>query len=176
MLRGCIMASVAVSLDEYLKKSGLYEPDAEYVDGEIQERPMGEFEHALWQKAIVKWFDAHELEWNIRVLQEYRVQVSSTNFRVPDVVVFERALPRERILTSAPLAVFEVLSPEDTVTRMLRKLTDYEAMGVPAIFLVYPEKGVFQQFGKGNLIERAEFSLPQKNISFPFSSIAQFVD
>ena len=34
-------------LDVYLKSD--FEPDAEYVDGEIEERPMGEYDHAAWQ-------------------------------------------------------------------------------------------------------------------------------
>ncbi len=29
---------------------------------------MGEYDHAAWQLAILKWFLQHEREWNIRVL------------------------------------------------------------------------------------------------------------
>ncbi len=39
-----------IPVEVYLRSS--YEPDAEYVDGEIEERPMGEFDHASWQQAI----------------------------------------------------------------------------------------------------------------------------
>ncbi len=42
---------VPISLEVYLLSSG-YEPDAEYVDGEIEECPMGEFDHNAWQQAI----------------------------------------------------------------------------------------------------------------------------
>src|SRR6266851_7452893 len=58
--------STQVPLEVYLRSSG-YEPDAEYVDGKIEERPMGEFDHAAWQLAIIKWFLRHEEEWNIDV-------------------------------------------------------------------------------------------------------------
>ncbi len=34
-----------VPVEVYLRSS--YEPDAEYVDGKIEERPMGECDHAL---------------------------------------------------------------------------------------------------------------------------------
>ncbi|MBB6142168.1 hypothetical protein HNQ77_000106 [Silvibacterium bohemicum] len=40
-------AHTSVPVEVYLRSS--YEPDAEYVDGEIEERPMGEYEHSSWQ-------------------------------------------------------------------------------------------------------------------------------
>ena len=43
-----------VPVEVYLRSS--YEPDAEYVDGEIEERPMGEYDHASWQEMRV-FFD-----------------------------------------------------------------------------------------------------------------------
>ena len=43
-----VVASVAavshIPVEVYLRST--YEPDAEYVDGEIEERPMGEYDHA----------------------------------------------------------------------------------------------------------------------------------
>jgi len=98
-----------VSVEAYLRSS--YEPDAEYVDGEIEERPMGEFDHASWQLAILRWFLQHEKDWDIRVRPELRLQVAATRFRVPDVTVLDRAQPVEQIITHPPLAVFDVLSP-----------------------------------------------------------------
>jgi Uma2 family endonuclease len=92
-----------------------YEPDADYVDGEIERRPAGEYDHSSSQQAIQKWFWLHEKEWNIRVRPELRVQVAATRFRVPDVTVLDRSQPIEQIITLPPLAVFEVLSPEDTL-------------------------------------------------------------
>jgi Putative restriction endonuclease len=100
--------TTSVPIEVYLRSS--YEPDAEYVDGEIERRPMGEFDHSSWQLAILRWFLQHEKEWKIRVRPELRVQVADTRFRVPDVTVLERDLPIEQILTHPPLAVFEILS------------------------------------------------------------------
>ena len=54
--------AIFVPVDQYLR--GQYEPDAEYVDGEIEERPMGQFDHASWQQAIQLWFAQHAREWN----------------------------------------------------------------------------------------------------------------
>jgi Uma2 family endonuclease len=138
-----------VPVELYLRSS--FEPDAEYVDGHIEQRPMGEFDHASWQQAIQHWFLQHSREWNIRVRPELRVQVSPTNYRVPDVVVFDRDHPIEQILTRAPIAVFEVLSPEDTIPRMLRKLADYEQMGIPTIIVVDPGPQQIYQYQSGSL-------------------------
>jgi hypothetical protein len=57
-----------VPVEVYLRSS--YEPDAEYVDGKIEKRPMAEFDHASWQLAIQVWFWQHEKEWGIRVLPD----------------------------------------------------------------------------------------------------------
>ena len=125
-----------VPVEIYLGSS--YEPDAEYVDGKIEERPMGEREQALWQKAILKWFWQHEKEWGVEALQELRVQISPTRYRVPDVTVLDRRRPTEQIITHPPLAVFEVFSPEDSLQRLKQRLEDYRSMGIPEIWIIDP--------------------------------------
>lgn len=47
-----------IPVELYLRSE--YEPDAEYVDGVIEERPVGELDHVLWQKALIRWFMARE--------------------------------------------------------------------------------------------------------------------
>jgi Uma2 family endonuclease len=138
-----------VPLELYLRSS--YEPAAEFVDGHIEERPAAEFDHASWQQAIQLWFVQHAREWNIRVRPSLRVQVTPTNFRVPDVTVFDRDHPIEQILTRPPIAVFEVLSPEDTMPRMLRKLKDYEQMGIPTIIVINTDGPLLYQFRHSSL-------------------------
>jgi Uma2 family endonuclease len=159
-----------VAIDVYLRSSE-YEPDAEYVDGEIEERPMGEFDHAAWQLAILKWFLRHEEEWNIDVLPELRIQTGPTRFRVPDVTVLDRSLPIEQIITHPPIAVFEVLSPEDTLLRLKRKLADYHTMGIPQIWVVDPEDGSFSRYEDSQLHRKEEFSDLDRGIAFAMSGI-----
>jgi Uma2 family endonuclease len=162
--------STQVPLEVYLRSSG-YEPDAEYVDGKIEERPMGEFDHAAWQLAIIKWFLRHEEEWNIDVLPELRVQAAPTRFRVPDVTVLDRSLPVEQIITHPPIAVFEVLSPEDTLSRLKRKLEDYRTMGIPHIWVIDPEDGSFSRYEDSQLNRREFFSDPARGINFDMNAI-----
>jgi len=145
-------ASHYVPLGVYLRSS--WEPDAEYVDGEIQERAVGELDHAAWRRAIQRWFFAREEEWRIRVFVELRAQVARTRFRVPDAVVLENRGALDamgQIVREPPCAVFEILSPEDTLPRTMEKLDDYAAMGVRAIFVIDPRTRKKYQYEPGSL-------------------------
>jgi Uma2 family endonuclease len=169
-----ISAAISIPLDDYLNSS--YEPDAEYVDGFIEERPMGQFDHASWQLAILKWFLARQQRWNIRVLPELRIRVSATRYRVPDVTVLDRDQPIEQIITTPPLSVFEVLSPEDTLQRLKRKLDDYAFFGIPQIWVIDPDDRTFFRYLDRQLIRAAEFCLPEKEIQFQVTEIEGMLD
>jgi len=162
-----------VPVEVYLRSS--YEPDAEYVDGEIEERPMGEHDHAAWQMAILLWFSRPQDEWNIEVLPELRVQVSETRFRVPDVAILDFANPVEQVVTRIPIAVIEVLSPEDTVRKLRRKLDDYSKMGIPEIWVIDPEDGSSLRYLDGELLRAESFEEPARGISFRIEEIAKLV-
>jgi Uma2 family endonuclease len=164
-----------VPLDAYLKTS--YEPDAEYVDGVIEERPMGENDHSSWQHALDFWFGQHAHEWGIRVRPELRVQVSSGNFRVPDLALLDRSLPVEQVITHPPIAVFEILSPEDTLARMMTKLADYERMGIQTILILDPKGRHFRYTG-GRLepLPAEPFDLPGSACRFDLEQIEKLLD
>ena len=164
-----------VPVEVYLSSS--YEPDAEYVDGVIEERPMGEFDHSSWQHAIELWFAQHAKEWRVRVRPELRVQVSHGNFRVPDVTVLDRNLPVEQVITHPPIAVFEVLSPEDTVPRMMTKLADYEQMRIKTILILDPN-GKHFRYCEGGLepLPSGAFDLPGSACRFDLAEIEKLLD
>src|ERR1700761_8396308 len=63
-------SSRLIPLETYLHTS--YEPDVEYVDGELEERNVGELDHNMIQRAILFWFYSHEKEWGIRAIQDLR--------------------------------------------------------------------------------------------------------
>jgi hypothetical protein len=89
-----------ISVSEYLKSS--YRPDCDYVDGRVEERNVGEHDHAALQAELIFWFHQHQQEWNVEVLPEQRVQVSPTRFRVPDVCLVSLDQPVEQILAKPP--------------------------------------------------------------------------
>jgi Uma2 family endonuclease len=164
-----------VPLEVYLNSS--YEPDAEYVDGAIEERPMGEYDHSSWQHAIEIWFQQHAHEWGIRVRPELRVQVAKGRFRVPDVTILDRSLPVEQIITHPPIAVVEILSPEDSLNRMMNKLADYERMGIKTILVLDPNGRHFR-YCRGGLesLPLQPFDLSGSACRFDLTEIEKLLD
>jgi Uma2 family endonuclease len=114
-----------VSEEEYLRTS--YRPDCDYVDGRIEERNVGEYEHSGVQAALVGLFLRHASEWGVKVRPECRLQVAERRYRVPDVMVLRAEQKVHRIVRDAPLLCIEVLS-------------DYLAMGVEHVWAFDPEE------------------------------------
>ncbi len=126
-----------VSVREYLATS--YRPDCEYVDGRIEERNLGEYDHGLLQTILGYLFMTHRNDWGVQVVTDVRTQVRSRRFRVPDLSVLRAGAPKERIITHAPLIVIEILSPEDRLGRFQDRIEDYLAFGVENIWIIDPE-------------------------------------
>ena len=160
-------------LEVYLRSA--YDPDAEYIDGEIRERPMGEDDHSALLGAICHWFAQHAAEWNIRVRPELRVQIESVHYLVLDVAILDGANPKERIATLPSLAVFDVWSPENKVRDMMRKFELYAQMGIPQIWLIDPSDPVWQRFENGKLVDTDIFDLSARGIRFEMKEIDQLL-
>ncbi len=126
----------AVSLERYLNT--MYHPDCDYIDGHLEERNVGEIEHNRIQKRLLSLFIQHEAEWQVEVLQEQRMQVSPTNFRIPDVMVLRADHSEHRIVRHAPILLIEVFSPEDSIQRLHERVRDYVKMGVEHIWAFDP--------------------------------------
>jgi hypothetical protein len=100
-------AATTVPMEVYLRSP--YEPDAEYVDGVIEEGPMREYDHAAWQLRVLAYF-LRRAEWRVEALPELPVQVSPTRFRVPDVTV--QNAPKQQIITHPLLASSKFFLPK----------------------------------------------------------------
>ena len=125
-----------VTVEEYLRT--VYEPECDYVDGWLEDRNVGEYDHALLQTLLAHIFMTNRKEWGVLPLTELRTQVKLTRFRCPDVLVLRADAPREQILTHPPLIAIEILSPEDRVSRFRVKIDDYVAFGVENIWIIDP--------------------------------------
>jgi Uma2 family endonuclease len=130
-------ATTQVSVSEYL--STTYRPDCDYVDGEIVERNVGEYDHGRLTGMTFAFLMSREKLWGIRVAVELRVQVRENRFRIPDVCVLAADSPREQIITQPPILCIEVLSPKDRISRLQDRVDDYFAMGVPHVWILDPE-------------------------------------
>jgi Uma2 family endonuclease len=125
-----------ISVEEYLATS--YRPDCDYVDGEVVERNLGEYDHSSTQGEILVYLGVRKKKWGIIVLPEQRVQVKPGRFRIPDICVLLRE-PGEQILTKPPFLCIEILSTEDRMKRVKERVTDYLEMGVPYVWVLDPK-------------------------------------
>ena len=146
-----------IPLEQYLSTE--YQPDAEYVDGEVEERNAGEYEHNLVQLALVNWFNERGREWNIRSIQEQRTRLTPTRYRVPDVCVFSRTLPRESIFTQPQLVAIEVLSPEDKHSKIQERIEDFINFGIRNVWVVDPIKRMGWNCSDGNWTRQERFTV-----------------
>jgi Uma2 family endonuclease len=165
-----------VSVEEYL--STVYEHDCEYVDGVIEERDLGEFEHAYLQAILVGIFLKNRQEWGAYPLPEQRVQTQQTHFRVPDVTILRAGTPRERILTHPPLLVIEIQSPEDTLRRTAAKSAEYLAFGIDHVWIIDPAARVgYRGTANGlDLARSGELAIPETPIHIVLADLFAELD
>lgn len=142
-------ASALLSIDEYLRTS--YSPDVDFVDGQIEERNLGEYEHAKIQTLIAVIFNLHERAWATNTIVEQRLRVSPHRIRICDIAVLRADAPRESVTQTPPLLCIEVLSPEDRLSRAQKVLADYLAMGVEHLWLIDPLRRVAYTFDSKGL-------------------------
>jgi Uma2 family endonuclease len=176
-LKGGAMAAatVYIPVEEYLRSS--FDPDAEYIDGQIEERAVGEDDHSAWQDAILAWFRQQAKSCQIRVRPELRVQVAPARFLVPDVTILDRNRPIEQIVTHPPLAVIEILSPSDALKRVMTKCGMFAQMGIQTILVIDPD-GPKYRYIAGRLEPLAErrFELPGSTALFDLDEIEKLID
>jgi Uma2 family endonuclease len=163
-------AQTGVPVEEYLRTS--YSPDRDYVDGVVEERNLGELDHAWIQAKLIILLMSGFRATGILALPEWRFQTSPTRFRIPDVTVV-RGKPDEKILTKPPLLCIEILSPEDRLSRVNARIKEYLDFGVPAVWLVDPEDKkvwIYRQTGmeeaSGNTLR-----VDGTELEFPLSEI-----
>jgi len=167
-------AHLPISVSEYLHTS--YQPDCDYVDGVIEERNLGELDHATVQDEILAWLRQNRNDWGIRGVPEIRVQTSATRFRIADIAIVSVTAPREQIIQTPPIAVVEILSPEDRVPRYSERLEDYRKMGVQNIWVVDPVTRKGFNCSTESWIETARFAVAEGPINIHLAAIFAAID
>ena len=124
-----------VTMEEYLTTD--YSPDCDYVDGHIEEHTLGEQPHSGLQREFIVYLHSRRKKWGIEIWPEQRVQTTATRFRIPDVCV-TIGEPDEPIFRTAPFLCIEILSSEDRMTRVEKRLQEYLDMGVRFVWVVNP--------------------------------------
>jgi Uma2 family endonuclease len=128
----------AVSLEEYLHTT--YRPDCDWIDGELRERNVGQFDHARLQTILAALLELQSRKWRALVLVEQRLRIGSNRYRVPDLLVVPADYDRSPIVSIAPLLCIEILSPDDTIREIVDRSEDYLGLGTPQVWIFDPAK------------------------------------
>jgi Uma2 family endonuclease len=164
-----------VPVDEYL--STTYHPDMEYVDGVLVERSVPTVLHALLQIILGAHFRQFEKQYRFKALPVVRTQIiARARYRVPDILLCAKPMPKGRIIDVTPLVVIEILSPDDKMSETLQRYREYDTIGIQAIVQMDPERRVAHRFETGSLLETKFQSLHLAHVSksVPFDSEALF--
>ncbi len=132
-----------LTMEAYL--SSTFQPDMEYIDGELKERHVGSYEHSRLQALIAMWFGQNESTWNVQVVTEQRTRTSETNVLIPDLALLPKG-PQPRVITAAPILAVEILSPEDRYSEMTIKIQKFLNWGVNAVWIIDPENAIGQMW------------------------------
>lgn len=163
-----------VPVEEYL--STVYEPDCDYVDGEVIERNMGESDHSGIQMLVAMCLHSQRRRTGIRVFPELRVQVSPGRYRVPDITVTTRKIPTG-VLCEPPFLCVEVLSPEDRMSRVEARIDDFLAFGVKYVWLVDPRRRkAWTYTSEGRRDAATVLSTSNPDLSLPLEEIFTALD
>jgi len=165
-----------LSIEEYLHTS--YKPDAHFVDGEIEERNVGEYDHSKIQTLIAFLFTLNEDEWATDAVVEQRIRISSSRVRICDVAILRTDAPREEVTATPPLICIEILSPNDRIPRAELVLADYFAMGVPNIWLIDPYNRAAYTFGANGLrsADPTNLAVPESPIYIDLTALFAKLD
>jgi len=163
-------ATTQISIEEYLKT--VYRPDCDYVDGVIEERNLGETDHALVQTRFAYFFMGLYKQTGLLPITELRMRVSENKYRIPDLVV-TRGKPSEQVLTTPPLLCIEVLSREDRVSRTNTRVQEYLDFGVPVVWVVDPAERIVWIYRRSGMEQASgeSLKLDGTDIEVPFSEI-----
>ena len=129
-------AAALVPVEEYLRAT--YDPDCDYVDGEVLDRNMGELDHSRTQRETIRFFCSKQEDWHVYCFPEQRVQVAPRRFRIPDVCLVLGKEPDEQIFRDPPFVCIEILSKDDTLESMQEKIDDFLNFGVPFVWVINP--------------------------------------
>ncbi len=125
-----------LSVAEYLKSS-YPKPDPEYREGRLVERTVPDYLHGKTQMLLAMFFGLLRQRLAVFPCTETRMKITEGRFVIPDLAVFWPDEP-SRVPDQPPLIAVEVLSPDDKMTEVRRKLEEYRAWGVAHVWLVDP--------------------------------------
>src|SRR5580700_1431730 len=101
---------VTLPVEEYLRTS--YDPDMEYVDGQLVERNVGEYFHGRLQALLAALLGSRERQGRYHAFIALRIRIGPACYRIPDICVLALPYKVSPILERPDLAI-EIASPDD---------------------------------------------------------------
>ena len=171
-----MQTQVLVPLEEYLTAD--YEVDCDFVDGMIEERNVGTKKHAKLQTSIAAYFGSNFDRLHVHPLVEQRMRLRPRLYRVPDVCLFAGSEPDEEVISVPPHVVIEILSPDDRMHRVERKIKDFIDWGVRALWLIDPEDRTARIYTSSGRIEAKNLHLRLDDplIELPLAEVFALID
>jgi Uma2 family endonuclease len=167
--------STAISVEEYLHTS--YQPDCDYVDGELVERNVGELRHSFLQSILGAYLRGLGRTLGFRVATELRMRVGPRRYRIPDITVMLRNQPSEPVPTRPPFLCIEIVSPDDRMSQIAERVKEYSGFGVPHIWVVDPITRTGYEYTKEGLREvRERLTTQSPEISVSLSELFAELD
>ncbi len=143
-----VATQTLIPIEQYLRT--VYEPDAEFVDGEIVGRNLGEYPHSAAQDRLIELFTPGSRNHDLHLRTALRMRLSPTRIRIPDFAVFQDE-PTELVPSTRPLVIVEIVSRDDRHTEIIQKFEEYRAWGVTHIWLADPWQRQLSVYGDNGL-------------------------
>jgi Uma2 family endonuclease len=122
-------------------------PASEYIDGKIVQKPMPQGKHSVIQTKLLIFINSLLLESNIAIaLSELRCTFGGRSI-VPDVVVLKNEnIPKDddgevaNVVATAPDWTIEILSPDQSTTKVIRNILHCLENGTEVGWLIDPSE------------------------------------
>jgi Uma2 family endonuclease len=134
-----------LSLEEFHVRFADEKPYFEYWNGEAVQKTMPTRLHSLVQEILVRLLGAMGYDAG----QEITLKLDPAYEPIPDVIAAEGGIG-DPYPTEPFDVVIEILSPEDSFSRVLRKCLLYERWGIPQVVVVDPKARLIWSFENGS--------------------------
>lgn len=111
-------------------------------------------------------FREHESSLHLYAFPELRLRIRPGRVIIPDVSVFHPTHPTEPVPATTPFIVIEIISPDDRISEVRKKLQEYVDWGVPHVWLIDPRLRRLYLCTDG-LHEVPTYSIPELNLTIP---------
>jgi Uma2 family endonuclease len=160
-----------ISLTEFLDFPET-EPASEFIDGQISRKPMPQGKHSTIQKKLIFKIDLALSDQGIaQAFPELRCTFGDRSL-VPDVSVFRtERIPKDQndeianVFTIAPDWVIEILSPDQSSTKVTKKILHCLQYGAEIGWLIDPAEQSILVYRVGQQV--AVIDLPNQILTVP---------